>query len=239
MNILKKNMTHRAFVFPLLRTPKKWLDKCLKSPVSDDRSTSKMVNVPTHVCLVVPLPYLLIIFIGHWQGNWVGKSQSYWHLKLGLLVSTLAGDGKYPVLNRDNLTIPIQTQLSQKQENFSQFSFAILKSTLNFKYSETKKMTGRALVFPVLRAPKKYDPQKFCLSEFPKIPVWEDSSTNNIINAAKHYRNLHHSISIIFMDHCQFNRVGKSLFYSHAKPCNCLLTHSLPMRSILFLIETI
>ena len=33
---------------------------------------------------------------------------------LGLLFNTLGADGKYPVLNRDNLTILIQKQLSQK-----------------------------------------------------------------------------------------------------------------------------
>ena len=37
---------------------------------------------------------------------------------LGLLVNTLATDEKYPVLNRDNLTIPIQMQLSQKKKHF-------------------------------------------------------------------------------------------------------------------------
>ena len=36
------------FVFPKLRTLKKRLDKCLKSPVSEDRSTSNMVNVAKH-----------------------------------------------------------------------------------------------------------------------------------------------------------------------------------------------
>ena len=34
---------------------------------------------------------------------------------LGPLAITLAADEKYPVLNRDNLTIPIQMQLSQKE----------------------------------------------------------------------------------------------------------------------------
>ena len=52
---------------------------------------------------------------------------------LGLLVNTLADDEKYPVLNRDNLTIPIQLQLSEKPKNFSQFFAAILKFTLNFE----------------------------------------------------------------------------------------------------------
>ena len=52
---------------------------------------------------------------------------------LRLLVNTLAADGKYPLLNRDNLTIPIQMQLSKKQETFSDFYAAFLKSRLNFK----------------------------------------------------------------------------------------------------------
>ena len=57
---------------------------------------------------------------------------------LGLLVNTLAADEKYPLLKRDNLTIPIQTQLSQKQKTFSQFFAAFLKFRLNFEYFETK-----------------------------------------------------------------------------------------------------
>ena len=40
---------------------------------------------------------------------------------LGLLVNTLAADEKYPVLKRDNLTIPIQMQLSKKEKNFLKF----------------------------------------------------------------------------------------------------------------------
>ena len=40
---------------------------------------------------------------------------------LGLLLNTLAADEKYPVLNRDNLTIPIQMELSQKQKIFLNF----------------------------------------------------------------------------------------------------------------------
>ena len=38
---------------------------------------------------------------------------------LGLLVNTLATDEKYPVLNRENLRILIQMQLSEKQKAFS------------------------------------------------------------------------------------------------------------------------
>ena len=57
---------------------------------------------------------------------------------LVLLVNTLAANEKYPVLNRDNLTIPIQMQLSQKQKTFSQFLVAFFKSRLNLERFEIK-----------------------------------------------------------------------------------------------------
>ena len=50
------------------------------------------------------------------------------HKILGLLLKTLAANEKFPVLSRDNLTIPIQIQLYQKQKTFSQFFAAFLKS---------------------------------------------------------------------------------------------------------------
>ena len=55
-----------------------------------------------------------------------------------LLVNTLAANEKYPVLNRDNLTIPIQMQLSQKQKTFSRFFAAFLKYRLNIELFEKK-----------------------------------------------------------------------------------------------------
>ena len=67
---------------------------------------------------------------------------------LGLLVNTLAADEKYPVLTRDNLTIPIQMPLSQKRKTFSEFFAEFLKSRINFNYFG-----------------KKDDPHRFCISE--------------------------------------------------------------------------
>ena len=68
---------------------------------------------------------------------------------LGLLVNTLAADEKYPVLNRDNLKIPIQIQSSQKQNTFSDFFAAFLKFSLNFKYFETKGDPHRFCIFEI------------------------------------------------------------------------------------------
>ena len=53
---------------------------------------------------------------------------------LRLFVNTLAVDDKDSLLNRDNLTQPIQMQLSQKQKTFSDFLTGFLKSSLNFEH---------------------------------------------------------------------------------------------------------
>ena len=51
-----------------------------------------------------------------------------------LLVNTFPADEEYPVLNRDNLTLPIQMQLSQKNKTCCQFFTAFLKSRWNFEH---------------------------------------------------------------------------------------------------------
>ena len=55
-----------------------------------------------------------------------------------MFVNTLTADDKYSLLNRDNLTQPIRTPLSQKQKAFSQFFLAFSKSTLNFEHFQKK-----------------------------------------------------------------------------------------------------
>ena len=60
------------------------------------------------------------------------------HKTLRLFVNTLTLDDKHYLLKRDNLTQPIQIQLSQKQKIFSEFFFAFLKSILNFKHLPKK-----------------------------------------------------------------------------------------------------
>ena len=77
----------------------------------------------------------------HWslstQFRWK-KSLLFTCKILGLFVNTLAAVEKYLLLNRDNLTIPIQMQLSQKQKTLSQFFGGLLKSSLNLKSLEKK-----------------------------------------------------------------------------------------------------
>ena len=55
-----------------------------------------------------------------------------------MFVNTLTADDKYSLLNRDNLTQPIWTELSKKQTAFSQLLVAFSKSTLNFEHFQKK-----------------------------------------------------------------------------------------------------
>ena len=57
---------------------------------------------------------------------------------LRLFVNALTGDDKHYLLNRDNLTQPIQMQLSQKQKTFYELFFAVLKFILNFEHFRKK-----------------------------------------------------------------------------------------------------
>ena len=50
----------------------------------------------------------------------------------------MTADDKYSLLNRDNLTHPIPTLLSQKQNAFYQFFLAFSRSTLNFQHLQKK-----------------------------------------------------------------------------------------------------
>ena len=55
-----------------------------------------------------------------------------------MFVNTLTADDKYSPLNRDNLTDPIRSQLSQKQQACPQFFLTFSKSTLNFEHFQKK-----------------------------------------------------------------------------------------------------
>ena len=50
----------------------------------------------------------------------------------------MTADENYSLLNRDNLTQPIRTQLSQKEKGFSQFFIVFSKCALNFEHFQKK-----------------------------------------------------------------------------------------------------
>ena len=75
ITILKEKMTLTAFLFPKLRTSKTWLDKCLKSPVSENSSTRNMVNMSKNCSNLHDITFIILIDIC--LVNSVGKSLSY------------------------------------------------------------------------------------------------------------------------------------------------------------------
>ena len=146
-----------------------------------------------------------------------------------MVCKTLTADEKHSLLNRNNLTRPIRTQLSQKQKAFSQFFLKFSKSTLNFEYFQKKRRPWSMIFF------RNYALRKTWLDICPKSPISHDPLTSNMVNGFKNCCDLDNSTVIIFTDHFGGHWVEKSLFYSDAKPYNCLLKHWLLMRRILFL----
>ena len=61
--------------FQNYRLQKRWLDKFLNSPVSEDPWTCNMVITPKHCFSINNITFS--IFIDHGEGNWVGKSLSW------------------------------------------------------------------------------------------------------------------------------------------------------------------
>ena len=104
--------------------------------------------------LKFPCQHLYHIYISLWM-QLTSKKFMLVICKISrLFPKTLSPDGKYSLLNRDNLTQPIQMQLSRKQKTFSEFFAAFLKSSLNFEHFQKKKMTSIADVFSKLGTEK-------------------------------------------------------------------------------------
>ena len=74
LNFFKKRMTLIADVFLNFRLRKTWLDKCVKSPVPKDPSTSNMVNGLKHCSKLNDSTFT--IFIDNYAGNSGLKSLS-------------------------------------------------------------------------------------------------------------------------------------------------------------------
>ena len=55
-----------------------------------------------------------------------------------LFPNTLSANGKYSLVDRDNLTQRVKMILSRKQKTFSEFFSSILKSSLNLQHLQTK-----------------------------------------------------------------------------------------------------
>ena len=131
-----------------------WLRQCSKNPVFKG-SFGKQHGTRAQILLKFAWQHFYHILWSLWRESTFKKSLLVICKISRQFPNTLSADGKYSLVNRDNLTQPIQMQLSQKQKTFSQFFSAFLKSTLNLEhFPKKKKTTLPAEVFPKLQTPK-------------------------------------------------------------------------------------
>ena len=90
------------------------LNECLKSPVSDDPSTSSMVNETKHCWNLNDTTFSnLLINVKAVELEKISLSDMQ---SFKSVFNTFTAQQKYSPLNRENLTQPIQMQLSGKKK---------------------------------------------------------------------------------------------------------------------------
>ena len=124
-------------LFPKVRTPKH-LVRSMPKKSNFKRSFEKQHGKSAKTLLKYQGQLLYHIYWSLWKQLYYKKSLLVICKISRLFPNTLSADGKYSLLNRDNLTQPIQMQLSRKQKTFSEFFCAFLKSSLNFEHFQTK-----------------------------------------------------------------------------------------------------
>ena len=130
-------MTLIAEVFPKLQSPKnKVRSMSIKSRFKG--SFKKQHGKCAQTLLKCQGQLLYHIYWSLWRQLSYKKSLLVICKISRLFINTLSADGKYSLFNRDNLTQPIQMQLSRKQKTFSEFFSAFLKSSLNFEHFQKK-----------------------------------------------------------------------------------------------------
>ena len=131
MNIFKKNMTLIAEVFPKLGTPKNMITSMSKKSRFKG-SFAKQHGKRAQTLFKFAWQNLYHIYWSLWRQLTFKKFLLVICKISRLFPKTLSAHAKYSLLNREDLTQPIQMQLSGKQKTFSQFFAAFLKSRLNF-----------------------------------------------------------------------------------------------------------
>ena len=137
MNIFKQKITLIAEVFPKLWTPENMVTTMSKKSYFKG-SFGKQHGKCAQILLKCQVKHLYQIYWSLWRQLTCKKSLLVISKISILFPNSLSAHGKYSLFNRDNLTQPIQMQLSRKQKSFSQFFASFLKSSLNFEPFQKK-----------------------------------------------------------------------------------------------------
>ena len=133
MNIFNKKVTLIADIFPKLRTQKN-LVRSMPKKYPFKGSFEKQHAKCAETLLKNEGHHLYHIYWSLWRQLTRKKSVLVTCKISRLFPNTLSADGKDTLLNRQNLTQPIQMQLSRKEKTFSHFFAGFLKSSLNFEH---------------------------------------------------------------------------------------------------------
>ena len=188
-------MTLIAEVFPKLQTPKNMVTSISKKS-SFKGSFPKQHDKRSQMLFKFPWQHLYHIYWSMWRQLNCKKSLLLTCKISRLFPNTPSADCKYSLLNRANLTQPIQMHVSRKQKTSSQFFAALLKCKLNFEHFQKKRWA------PYLTYFRNYGPRKTSLDQCRKSPVPRDPSESNMVNLPKHCWNIQDSSFTIFIDHC-------------------------------------
>ena len=182
---------------------KTWLDKCRKSPASEDSFSSNVVNGSNNRSKLNDSTSLRSQF---------RLKKLLWVISkfLGLSVSPLTADNQYSVLNRGNLLQNFQMQLLQKRKIFSEFFFIFPQFIFNFEHLQEKD-ESHSYVILNLRL------RKMWLRKCQKSRLSEDPLTSNIVNRLKNCSKLNDSTFTIFIDPFKINACWKSCSEWHTK----------------------
>ena len=94
--------------------------------------------------------------------------------------------------------------LISKTKHFFSFFSTFFESALNFEHFK-KKIPSYLMYF------RNYRPRKTCLVKCLTTPVWEDLSTGDMVNGAKHWFSLNESAFIILRNPVKVIELQKSL----------------------------
>ena len=187
-------MTLIADVYRKLRT-QKTVVRSIPKKANFKWSFGKQHGKRAQILLKSPWRNLYHIYRSLWNKLTFKKSLLVVRKISRLFPNTLSADGKYSLVNRDNLTQPIYMQLSRKQKTFSDCFTAFLKSNLNYQHFFKKRWPSLLMYF------RNSGPRK-TLCQSLKSPVSRDPSKSNMANAPKHSWNVKDSSFTVFIDHC-------------------------------------
>ena len=152
--MFEKKMTLIAEVFLKLQTPKNMVTSMSKKSRFKG-SFAKQHGKRAQTLLKFAWQNLYHIYWSLWRQLTFKKFLLVICKISRLFPNTLSADGKYSLFNRDNLTEPIQMQLSRKQKTFSEFFSSFLKSSLNYERFRKKDDSHSRGIFKITESEKK------------------------------------------------------------------------------------